>query len=211
MASPGSVTHWIDLLKTGDAAAAQHIWDRFFSRLVGLAQAQLRGVPCGPADGEDVALSAFNRFCLAARRGQFPRLEDRDDLWRLLTLLAERKARDQRRRQGREKRGGGQVRDEAWLERNNGSDARENGLAALATQEPTPEFAALLAEECRTLLRRLNDDGLRAVAVAKMEGYTNQELAAEMGCSVRTVERKLELIRTIWERRSPNARDSDAG
>lgn len=55
MASPGSVTHWIDLLKTGDAAAAQHIWDRFFSRLVGLAQAQLRGVPCGPADGEDVA------------------------------------------------------------------------------------------------------------------------------------------------------------
>ncbi len=125
MASPGSVTHWIDLLKTGDAAATQHIWDRFFSRLVGLAQAQLRGLSCGLADGEDVALGAFNRFCLAARRGRFPRLEDRDDLWRLLTLLAERKARDLRRRQGRQKRCGGQVHDEAWL--TGRSDAASGG------------------------------------------------------------------------------------
>jgi hypothetical protein len=94
MASPGSVTHWIGLLKAGDAAAAQRLWDRFFDRLVSLAQAQLRGLPRGPADEEDVALSAFNRFCLAVRRGQFPRLEDRDDLWQLLALLTERKVCD---------------------------------------------------------------------------------------------------------------------
>jgi DNA-directed RNA polymerase specialized sigma24 family protein len=200
MAAPGSVTHWLGLLKAGDSAAAQQIWRRFFTRLVGLARAQLRGRPRGPADEEDVALSAFNRFCLAARRGQFPRLEDRDDLWQLLTLLAERKARDHRRRENRRKRGGGQVRDEAWLERNNGPPGRGAGLDALVSQEPSPELAALLAEECRTLLRRLQDDGLRAVAVAKMEGCTNQEAAAAMGCSVRTVERKLQLIRNIWER-----------
>ena len=189
MASPGSVTHWIDLLKTGDAAAARHIWDRFFSRLVGLAQAQLRGLPCGPADGEDVALSAFNRFCLAARRGQFPRLEDRDDLWRLLTLLAERKARDQRRRQGREKRGGGQVHDEAWLAGRNGTDAGEGGLAGFASPGPTrnsPLFWRRNAAPCSGVS---TTTGCAPVAVAKMEGNTNQELAAEMGCSVRTVER----------------------
>jgi DNA-directed RNA polymerase specialized sigma24 family protein len=212
MTPPGSVTHWLGLLKAGDAAAAQHLWDRFFTRLVDLAQAKLRGLPHGPADEEDVALSAFNRFCLAAQRGQFPRLDDRDDLWQLLALLAERKAHDRRRHEGRQKRGGGQVHDEAWLERHNGSSAGERGLAAVVSPEPSPEFAALLAEECRTLLQRLRDDGLRAVAVAKMEGYTNEELAAAMKCSVRTIERKLQLIRDIWERStSPNDRGPVAG
>jgi DNA-directed RNA polymerase specialized sigma24 family protein len=211
MARQGSVTHWLGLLKAGDAAAAQHLWDRFFTRLVGLAHDQLRGLPRGPADEEDVALSAFNRFCLAARRGQFPRLEDRDDLWQLLTLLAERKAHDHRRREGRRKRGGGQVRDEAWLQAHNGIDVAGRGLAALASQEPTPEFAALLADECRALLRRLNDDGLRAVAVTKLEGCTNEEVAAALGCSVRTVERKLQLIRNIWERSAGDDRGPAAG
>jgi DNA-directed RNA polymerase specialized sigma24 family protein len=200
MVLQGSITHWLGLLKTGDAAAAQHLWNRFFARLVDLARAQLRGLPRGPADEEDIALSAFNRFCLAARRGQFPRLEDRDDLWQLLTLLAERKARDHRRREGRQKRGGGQVRDEAWLQKYNAWPGADDGLDALASQEPTLEFVALLAEECRALLRRLNDDGLRAVALAKMEGYTNEEVAGALGCSVRTVERKLQLIRNIWDR-----------
>jgi DNA-directed RNA polymerase specialized sigma24 family protein len=211
MAPQGSVTHWIGLLKAGDEAAAQRLWDRFFTRLVGLAQAQLRRLTRGPADEEDVALSAFNRFCLAARRGQFPRLEDRDDLWHLLALLAEHKAHDQRRHLGRHKRGPGQVHDEAWLERRHAAEAGERGLAALASQEPTPEFAALVAEECRTLLRRLGDDGLRAVAVAKMEGYTNDEVAAALGCSVRSVERKLQLIRNIWVRRAPDGQGLVAG
>jgi DNA-directed RNA polymerase specialized sigma24 family protein len=210
MTHHGSVTHWLGLLKTGNDEAAQHLWDRFFARLVELAQAQLRGLPLGPADEEDVALSAFNRFCLAARRGQFPRLEDRDDLWQLLALLAERKARDHRRREARQKRGGGQIRDEAWLERAAPSGEANPGLAALAAQEPTPELAAVLAEECRVLLRRLNDDGLCALAVAKMEGYANEELAARLGCSVRTVERKLQLIRAIWERTADDARDLTA-
>jgi DNA-directed RNA polymerase specialized sigma24 family protein len=210
MTLQGSVTHWLGLLKAGNDEAAQRIWDRFFARLVCLAQDQLRGLARGPADEEDVALSAFHRFCQAARRGQFPRLEDRDDLWQLLALLAERKARDLRRREARHKRGDGQVRDEAWLERSAASGGAGHGLAAFAAHEPTPELAAVLAEECRVLLRSLGDDGLRALAVAKMEGYANEELAARLGCSVRTVERKLKLIRTIWGRTADDARDATA-
>jgi DNA-directed RNA polymerase specialized sigma24 family protein len=211
MERPGSVTRWIGLLKDGDAAAAQHLWDRFFPRLVRLAQARLRGLPRGPADEDDIALSAFNRFYQAARRGQFPRLKDRDDLWQLLVLLAERRALDHRRSEGRQKRGGGQVHDEAWLERQVDSATGERGLAGITSQEPTPEFAALVADECRTLLRRLNDDNLCAVAVAKMEGQTNEEVAAALGCSVRSVERKLQLIRNIWERTTANGRGPTAG
>src|SRR5262249_5412187 len=69
MASDGSITRLIVLLKEGDRAAAQPLWDAYFRRLVGLARARLRGTPRGMADEEDVALSAFDSFCRRAERG----------------------------------------------------------------------------------------------------------------------------------------------
>jgi DNA-directed RNA polymerase specialized sigma24 family protein len=44
----------------------------------------------------------------------------------------------------------------------------------------------------------LEDDQLRAVALAKMEGCTNEEIAQRLKCSVPTVERKLQRIRKTW-------------
>ena len=64
MAAAGSVTHWVRLLKEGDAAAAQPLWEAYFGRLVSLARAKLRG-----ARKEDAALSAFDSFCRSAGRG----------------------------------------------------------------------------------------------------------------------------------------------
>jgi DNA-directed RNA polymerase specialized sigma24 family protein len=37
------------------------------------------------------------------------------------------------------------------------------------------------------------------VAVWKMEGYSNAEIAAKLPCVERTVERKLKLIRSLWQ------------
>src|SRR6202034_1431934 len=93
----GSVTRWIGDLKAGGAAAAQPLWERYFDRLVRLARNKLRARPRRAAveDEEDAALSAFDSFCRGAARGRFPRLTDRDDLWRLLVVLTVRKALDQ--------------------------------------------------------------------------------------------------------------------
>ena len=44
---------------------------------------------------------------------------------------------------------------------------------------------------------------LRSIAVRKLEGYSAQEIATELGASTRTVERKLRLIRAIWEEEMP--------
>ena len=55
-----------------------------------------------------------------------------------------------------------------------------------------------MAEECRRLLELLGDATLRSVAVWKMEGYTNAEIADKLGCVAVTVERKLQLIRSLW-------------
>ena len=43
---------------------------------------------------------------------------------------------------------------------------------------------------------------MRAVAVGKMEGYTNDELGARLAVAPRTIERKLRIIRGIWEKRA---------
>ena len=194
MSSFGSVTAWIDQLRAGDRAAAQRLWQGYFHRLVGLARKKLGRAPRGMADEEDVALSALDSFIRGAEQGRFPQLHDRDDLWNLLLIITERKAVDLVNHERCEKRGGGNVRHE-------GSLAGDSSVTApfdhVAGPEPTPDEAARMAENCRRLLEALEDGKLRAVALAKMEGCTNEEIAARLKRSVPTVERKLARIRKI--------------
>jgi DNA-directed RNA polymerase specialized sigma24 family protein len=198
MSPDQSVSHWLSLLQSdGDEAAAQQLWERYFHRLVGLARAKLQGQPRRVADEEDVAISAFASFCSAAEEGRFPRLADRHDLWRLLVTLTERKAYNMVRDERRQKRGGGVVLGEAGLFRPD--DSSPQGLEQFAGREPTPDFAAEVAEECRVLLGRLDNAELQAIAVWKMEGDTAPEIADRLGCALSTVERRLRLIRQIWE------------
>jgi DNA-directed RNA polymerase specialized sigma24 family protein len=190
----GSVTRWIGQLQTDDPSAMQHLWERYFRRLVGLARKKLRGTPRRAADEEDVALSAFNSFWRGARAGRFPRLDDRDNLWRLLATLTARKAFEQVRDEHCQKRGGGAVSGESGLAGPDGS----GGLEQVIGREPTPELAAEVADECRRLLGLLDEPELCAVAVWKMEGDSNEQIAARLDCATSTVERKLRRIRTVW-------------
>jgi len=189
MSTPGSVTHWIDGLRTGEPVAARKLWEHYFHRLVELARRRLRDLPRRAADEEDVALSAFDSFCRGAAHGRFPRLSDRDDLWQVLLLLTQRKAIDLIQHEGREKRD--------WR-KSEPVEAVRSPAADLAGREPDPAFAAQVAEECQRLLGTLGD-GLRLLAVRKMEGYTNEEIAGLLNCSLATVERRLRLIRKEWE------------
>jgi DNA-directed RNA polymerase specialized sigma24 family protein len=190
--SADDVTHWLARLKAGDPAAAQPLWAGYFARLVALARGRLRSLPRAAADEEDVALSAFDSFCRGAGEGRFPRLDDRDDLWQVLFVLTTRKAVGLVRHQTRAKRGG------AAAQHPTGGETDPLALAAAA--DPPPDVVAEVAEGCRRLLGLLGDGELRQVAVWKMEGYTNAEIAARLGRSVPTVERKLAAVRAIWER-----------
>jgi DNA-directed RNA polymerase specialized sigma24 family protein len=193
MTSDGSVTHWLKQLGAGDAAATQGLWERYFQALVALARRKLRGQPRGPADEEDAALSAFDSFCRHAAAGRFPQLQDRNDLWRLLVLITARKVCRLVERERSQKRGGGRVRSGADM-----PDGEDEALAQVVGQEPTPAFAAQVAEEYQRLLDLLGDLTLRAIAVWKMEGYTTEEIGARLNCSPYTVTRKLGRIRSLW-------------
>ncbi len=192
-----SVTQWVSDLKAGDRSeAARLLWQRYFERLARLAGARLRGAARGSADGEDVALSVFDSFFQGVAAGRFPDLANRDDLWRLLVTITARKAHNQRRNEGRQKRGGDRVVGEGALA---GADRMgDDFMAQVVGDEPTPEFAAMMADEYRRLFGSLADESLRVVALLKLEGHSNEEIAKSLDCGLRTVERKLEVIRKRW-------------
>ena len=197
--SDGSVTVLLEQLKAGDLAAVKPLWDAYFARLVGLARQRLRAVPRAAADEEDVALSALNSFCAAAAAGRFPRLDDRDDLWQVLFVITTRKAIDLVRHQTRKKRGGNRNFHGTSAP---ATDSTPDALAAAVAAGPSPDEVAEVTEACGRLLGLLDEGKLRPVAIWKMEGYTNAEIAMKLGRSVPVVERKLAVIRDIWERKA---------
>jgi DNA-directed RNA polymerase specialized sigma24 family protein len=181
MQDDGSITVWLAGFKQGDPDAVQKIWERYYGRLISLARSVLDTTPRGESDEDDVVQSAFKSFYFRTVQGRFPRLCDRDDMWKLLMTITVRKALQRRRRENR-----------------HGSHPVEAIMDELAAQEPDPHLAMVFSEEFNRLLTLLGGEELRQVALGKLEGYTNVELAEKLGRSLSFVERKLRIIRRIW-------------
>jgi RNA polymerase sigma factor (sigma-70 family) len=190
MSTSVDITLWLQQLKAGDPRAARPLWEKYFRRLVGLAR--LRLLSRFRTSAEDVALSALDSFFRGAAANRFPLLDDRDDLWQVLVMIACRKVYDLVEYEQRE------IRDHRRTQSLDGEDARE-----LLGAEPDPAMAAEFADEMARQLGLLPDELVRNIAARKLDGYTNKEIAALLGCSVTAVERKLKLIRKQWKKELP--------
>lgn len=195
------ITLWLDHLRQGDPEAAEQLWIRYFGRVVALARRRLSSQSRKSADEEDVALSVFDTFCRGVSSGKYPRLSSRDSLWPLLVVLTVRKACDRVNRERRQKRGGGLVHAATELGPVGDDTFRMDDLLS---NDPTPETVAMMNETCERLFDQLDDDQ-RQIALGKLHGLSNQELATEMNCGLRTIERRLDLIRRIWEQTDNSA------
>jgi RNA polymerase sigma factor (sigma-70 family) len=200
MSDPGSITALISKLQRGESVAASGLWERYYERLVVLARRMLRSSPRRVADEEDIVVMAFEAFLRGVEARRFPRLDDRSDLWQILVMITARKAANQFRYDRRQKRGEGQMRGESAFMT---ADEEQRGIDQVAGAEPSPEFVVQLTDEYRHLLELLGDDTLRNVAIAKMHGYSNVEIAQQFQVQTRTIQRKLRIIRELWT----NAKD----
>lgn len=192
-----SVTQWIAGLKAGDADAVRRLWERYAARLVQLAEQRLGPAPRRVSDEEDLALSVFRSLCHGAAAGRFAELSSRDKLWWLLLAITRQKAVSRIRSETAQMRGRGQVVGETEL-RNPSNGRSDFQLDELVGTEPTPDFLAMLHEEQERLLGLLRNAQLREIATRRIEGYTVSEIADRLGIAVRSVERKLNLIRSQW-------------
>jgi RNA polymerase sigma factor (sigma-70 family) len=177
-----AITQLIRAMQNGRGSAVASLLEVYFSRLVQLARARLQDRPGMAAYDEDVALRSFHSLCERVRDPARPmQLAGRDDLWRLLATRTISRAIDLIRRHRP-----GEIPGLYDVER-------------LLSREPIPEEAAEMADECRRLLDLLDEPQLRQIALWKVEGYTNEEIAARLDCVPRTIERKVSRIRLLWK------------
>lgn len=191
----GSVSRLIIDAKEKDPLAAQHLFERYWDGLLRVARRRMARTSLRSVDEEDVALSAFHSFFRGANAGRFPQLEDRHDLWRILLTISHRKVAGYVRAGAAEKRSVTAKEDE-----NRKSASREDwiDIEDLISHEPTPEIVAATAETIENLVQSLPDQHLRKIAQLKLEGYESKEIADILGCTLRTVQRKIERIQVQW-------------
>jgi RNA polymerase sigma factor (sigma-70 family) len=198
--SDGSVTQLIDRFRSGSPdscdEAARRLWERYLPRLLRLARRHLDRRIRVLQDEEDVVQSMGRSFFKRLRRGDFD-LTDRDALWALLVTITLNKARNTTDHHFAARR---DVRRRLPLPPSDGSrsDAPHEAPVPEAA-EPTPAEADALNEALERRLRDLPEPDLRQVALLKLEGSTNREIAEALQCGERSVERKLNLIRKRWE------------
>ena len=184
-----SVTGWINQLSAGDGQAAGQLWRHISARLEEFARQKLNAQTRRRYDEHDAANSAFHSLCRGLADGRME-AESRDAFWGLLAVITSRKISAQRRSANRQKRGGG-----AELGESGFGDA---GINEVADNQPAPEILAEINESCGQLLNAIPDETMKTIVLLKFQGATNGEIADELKCTRRTVERKLERIRRIW-------------
>ncbi len=198
MGRHGSVTGLIQLLRSDDAAerdlAALLIWRRYFRDLLELARNNLNKRIRRREDEEDVLQSMYKSFCLRQQRGEFD-LAGRDVLWNLLVTITLRKARNTAKKHGRDMR---DVAREQTIPDGDASGSAHWVLEQMDAAGPSPAEAAVLNEALERRLEALADPELRQIALWRLEGYTNREIADRLDCTERSVERRLERIRSKW-------------
>jgi RNA polymerase sigma factor (sigma-70 family) len=196
----GSVTQLVDRLRSGSPdsrdEAAGRVWERYLPRLLTLARHHLDRRIRVIQDEEDVVQSMGRSFFNRVRRGDFD-LGDRDALWALLVTVTLNKVRNAADHHFAAKR---DVRRKQPIPSSDGSQSDAPREAPnLESDGPTPAEAAALNEALERRLQDLPEPDLRQVALMKLEGYTNHEIAKALRCGERSVERKLNLIRKRWE------------
>lgn len=182
-----NITYWLEQLKQDSSTAAGMLWDVYFRKLVQIASKHLPRNVRQMADGEDVALSAFKSFCLGMQQGRFEHLVNRDSLWPLLVAITLNKARQTVRKESRQKRGGDWERQELWED--------------ILSEGPSAEFTLQLSEQIDVLLIKLDETGdplLRPIVLLALQGYTTKEISQQLDCALRSVQRKLMIVRRTW-------------
>ncbi len=181
MADENSVTLWIHALRRGDHASAEKLFSLYFSRLTSFAQRRMSSVSRATYDEEDAAISTFRVLFQKLSEGEYAELDDREALWHLIVKIATRKVNRRVEYESAAKRAHGKT--QCHIE-----DAK--------IVDPTVPQIGLESER---LLRMLGDCSLEQVAIWKLEGFTNDEIASKLNRTRRTVQRMLNLVRDIWQ------------
>lgn len=188
-----SVTTWMTRFREGDSDAGQKLYQRYFNALAGHARRIIPGDMKRMADEEDMAIQALTALLHGLKAGRFRDLNNRDELWQLMTLIVHRRVLNLIRQETRKKR----PRAGSATDSQIGKGTQPNRLRT-TVDENDPAWMAMAMDNLRQMFRALPREDLQQVARLRMSGFSVEEIARELGVVRRTVERKLHLIRECW-------------
>ena len=194
------VTEWMRHLQDGDERAAKRLWVHFVDRLQNSLKQKLQPNTQRVYDEEDAAQSAFFSLCRGMAAGRYPDLADRASLWNLLLTIAARKVNHRHRYDHQQRRDIKRTEELSLVLKDSDRSTMERPLKSA---EPTPEYLASFHETWNLLFDSLPDESLRDVSRMKIEGFTDEEIARKLGYTDRTIRRKVERIRRVWQEAMP--------
>jgi RNA polymerase sigma-70 factor (ECF subfamily) len=181
------------LAQSGDRDAFEKIFARYSERLIRLARLRISERLASRIEAEDVVQSVFRTFFGRMRNRRFG-FEEESDLWKLLVSMTLNKLRNKVDWHTAAKR---DVRAEHSI------DADRQALPSAFDadgQSPSPSAVIAFLDLLEDFMSRLRDTDRRILEL-RLDGYSQQEIAQEMGCTERTVRRVLERIRALAEER----------
>ncbi len=184
----------VERCRAGDEQAAQILFNRFVERLLVLAQRRIGHRLAGRVDAEDVVQSVFRTFFCRLRADQFT-FAEQDDLFKLLVRITVHKTLRQIAFHQAAKR-------DAMLETPHGSTTQER-LLAVVDGEPTPEVIVAFTDYLENFLGKLSELDRRILEL-RLQGYTSEEIAQQLGTYDRKVRRVLDRIRAIASQEAAN-------
>jgi DNA-directed RNA polymerase specialized sigma24 family protein len=202
MAAQGSVSRQIRELKAGLTDAEGLLYTRYFKPLAAMAAASIRRISDALIDDETAADSALLAVLERIKAGEGGDILTSNDLLTTLLNTLKEKIKSRRRKETAAKRGGGKVQsvddfdallDRAFLDR-------------LGRRAPTPEDLIRLLQLESDAVKLLPDEESRCITLLCLAEYKKAEISSLLRIPLRTLERKLQLIRATWRKNlDPNA------
>lgn len=176
-------------LRTGDNEAAREIFDRYAARLLLLSRRRIGQRMNSRVDPEDVVQSVFRTFFARMKNDQFD-IAKADDLFKLLVRITAHKTLRQIAHHRAAKR-------DPNLEARQSDDAHEMLLQAMDA-EPTAETVVTFMDNLEHFLGKLPQED-RQIVELRLQGYSTEEIAQQLGTYDRKIRRVLERIRGLAE------------
>ena len=193
MSTPIEAAGLLAEVKAGDQQAATDLFQRFANRLVGLARSRLDLDLRRKVDPEEIVQSVFGSFFRRHGAGEVD-VQSWESLWSLLAVITVHKCGHQIRYYRAAKRDAGQ--EISALRFTDDTVADWEAVA----KDPTPSHAAMFNEALAELMKSLAERE-RQMLTLSLQGYTVEEISAQVRRSERTVRRVLDRIRTQLEDR----------
>ena len=184
----------LNAMQRGEDSAFDTFFRTYYDRLVRLAKKKIGSFPLRTFDEEDLAISAMRSLFAGICENRYE-VQSGVDLWKILVSITNCKWINMREKMGAKKRGSGNVRgDSIWVRTSEHNLFHEQK----DIREELPDICAELLETTDMLFQQLKDEEQRKIARLLLEGYRIDDIATELDCVRRTIERKIAQIRKVW-------------